>query len=133
MSAPQSVTSAREFLAAARRRKVGDLPPPVLMRELAECRRQLGIVLSVLNDFEDEERLHDVTGLTPSGGARLSPADVLILGQILADALAWREPCGPCHDCPAGPGKACPDHVEDETRSAAYLRLAGDLGIEVTR
>jgi hypothetical protein len=48
MSADQRVTSAREFLAGARRRKVDQLPPSLLMRECAELRRLLGQVLDVL-------------------------------------------------------------------------------------
>jgi hypothetical protein len=48
MSADQRVTAAREFLAGARRRKVDQLPPTLLMRECAELRRLLGQVLDVL-------------------------------------------------------------------------------------
>lgn len=48
MSADQRITTAREFLSGARKRKVDQLPPSVLMRELAECRRQLGQVLDVI-------------------------------------------------------------------------------------
>ncbi len=56
MSADQRVTSAREFLAGARRRKVGQLPPSLLMRECAELRRLLGQVLDVLAETRDAAR-----------------------------------------------------------------------------
>jgi len=51
----QRVVYARDFLTGARRRKVAELPPSVLVRELAECRRQLGQILDVLD--EDAGRL----------------------------------------------------------------------------
>ena len=41
---------AGEYLAGARRRKVTELPPSVLMRELAETRRQLGQVLDAARE-----------------------------------------------------------------------------------
>jgi hypothetical protein len=53
MSADQRVTSAREFLSGARRRKVDQLPPSLLMRECAELRRLLGQVLDVLAAHRD--------------------------------------------------------------------------------
>jgi hypothetical protein len=56
MSADQRVTSAREFLAGARRRKVDQLPPSLLMRECAELRRLLGQVLDVLAERRDAAR-----------------------------------------------------------------------------
>lgn len=40
---------AREFLTAARRRGVEELPPSLLMRECAELRRLLGQVLDVID------------------------------------------------------------------------------------
>ena len=53
MIADQRVTSAREFLSGARRRKVAQLPPSLLMRECAELRRLLGQVLDVLAAHRD--------------------------------------------------------------------------------
>ena len=50
----QRVAYAREFLAGARKRKVDQLPPSVLMRELAECRRQLGQVLDVIDGLGED-------------------------------------------------------------------------------
>lgn len=54
MSADQRVTYAREFLTGARKHKVAELPPSVLMREDAELRRQLGQVLDVAAELEAE-------------------------------------------------------------------------------
>ena len=45
---------AREFLDGARRRKVTTLPPSVLVRECAELRRQLGQVLDVIDQADDD-------------------------------------------------------------------------------
>jgi hypothetical protein len=56
MSADQRVTSAREFLDGARRRKVDQLPPSLLMRECAELRRLLGQVLDVLAERQANTR-----------------------------------------------------------------------------
>jgi hypothetical protein len=56
MSADQRVTSAREFLAGARRREVDQLPPSLLMRECAELRRLLGQVLDALAEARDAGR-----------------------------------------------------------------------------
>jgi hypothetical protein len=55
VSADQRVTAAREFLAGARRRKVDQLPPSLLMRECAELRRLLGQVLDVLAGERDRD------------------------------------------------------------------------------
>lgn len=48
MKGDQRVDRAREFLDGALKRKVTELPPSVLMRELAEARRQLGQVLDFI-------------------------------------------------------------------------------------
>jgi hypothetical protein len=52
----QRITLAREYLAAARGRDINHLPPSRLMAELAETRRQLGLVLTAIRDQEDETR-----------------------------------------------------------------------------
>ena len=131
MSADQRVTFAREFLAGARRRKVAELPPSVLARELAECRRQLGQVLDVI-----------------AGNAPLTDAQREVLRQALGDAIAWHEDPEPCASCrymapgsqedlrlgDAGPGGdlvLCAEHAEAVAQRDAYIRLARELGIEV--
>jgi hypothetical protein len=50
----QRITLAREYLAGARQRDINHLPPSRLMAELAETRRQLGLVLAAVADQADE-------------------------------------------------------------------------------
>jgi hypothetical protein len=99
--------SAREFLTGARKRKVAELPPSLLMRECAELRRQLGQVLDVVDGA--------------AGG----------LGLALADAITYREPSGYCLDCVEHPAGLCADDAADLDRCDDYLHLARELGIEV--
>jgi len=56
VTADQRVQLARDYLAGARRRPVEQLPPSLLMREVAELRRLLGQVLGVLADRQAETR-----------------------------------------------------------------------------
>jgi hypothetical protein len=116
MTADLRVPQACEFLAAARKRKVSELPPSVMLRELAECRRQLGQVLDVVR-----------------ANVSLSDDQLVLLGQVIADAVTYRDPSGVCPDCDASPAALCDDHAEDLDRTDAYLALARDLGIEVDR
>jgi hypothetical protein len=57
MSADQRVQLAREYLDGARQRPVDHLPPSRLVAELAETRRQLGIVLAVIDGREQQPQL----------------------------------------------------------------------------
>jgi len=107
---PERVTLARDFLAAAKRRRVADLPVAVLMREDAELRRILGEMLTLLADCEDDEQQRAATHVTADGGAYLVPGDVVVLGFALGEAIGQRG-----------------------LRSGAYLSLARVLGIEVPR
>jgi hypothetical protein len=111
VTADLRVPQAAEFLAGARRRKVTELPPSVLMRELAETRRQLGQVLDVVR-----------------ASVALTDEQLIILSQAIGDALAWRAP-DTCRDC--GQGALCDDHAADVHWRDAYWRLARELGIEV--
>jgi hypothetical protein len=57
VSAPdERAEFARRFLAEARQRSVEQMPPTVLMREVAELRRLLGQVLAVLAERQDAGR-----------------------------------------------------------------------------
>ena len=69
----------------------------------------------------------------PAARPALTAADFGILGQALADAIAYREPSWPCSDCGLHRDGRCPDHAADQARTGAYLALAGSLGIEVDR
>ena len=109
MTAGDLITLAREFLDGARKHKVTELPPSVLVREDAELRRQLGQVLDVLAEYSE------------------------VLGQALADALAWRTPEGWCPQCDASPAGLCDDHAADLDQTDAYLQLAAELGIEIAQ
>lgn len=57
MSAPdERAELAARFLAEARQRSVEQMPPTLLMREVAELRRLLGSVLAVLAERQAEAR-----------------------------------------------------------------------------
>lgn len=61
MSADERAELARRFLDEARQRSVEQLPPTLLMREVAELRRLLGQVLDVLAERRDEaQRLAEI-------------------------------------------------------------------------
>jgi hypothetical protein len=125
VNADYRVTFAREALGWFDR---GDWSDPVnAAGQLAGALRQL---LTLADDALDEDQDYDVTGITASGGARLSPADALVLAQALADAVAHRN-AGPCADCAAEYGGLCYKHVADEERADAYAALGRALGIEV--
>jgi hypothetical protein len=69
---------------------------------------------------------------TPVAQARpLTAAQRDVLGRVLADALEHRTPGWPCHDCEVHPAGLCDRHGADYDTTDEYLRLAGDLGIEV--
>ena len=116
MTADQRIPQAREFLAGARKRRVTELPPSVLVRELAECGRQLGQVLDVI-----------------AQGAVLGAGQCEVLVQALTDAITFREPGGSCPRCVASPAGLCDDHATDRDLTSAYLALARELGIEAER
>lgn len=57
MSAPdERAELARRFVAEARQRSVEQMPPTLLMREVAELRRLLASVLAVLAERQTEAR-----------------------------------------------------------------------------
>jgi hypothetical protein len=113
----QRVVYAREFLSGARRRKVAELPPSVLMREDAELRRVLGQVLGYLGEVVvvDPDRLE-------------------VLGKALSDAIRYNDPAVHCEACDPLPGdELCPECAAGFATATAYLHLARELGIEVDR
>jgi hypothetical protein len=56
VSADQRAELARRFLTEARQRSVEQMPPTLLMREVAELRRLLGQVLDILAERQAETR-----------------------------------------------------------------------------
>jgi hypothetical protein len=56
-----------------------------------------------------------------------------VLGQVLADAVTYRDPSGACTGCDASPAGLCADHAEDLDKTDLYLALARHLAIEVDR
>ena len=112
MTGSERVANAQEFLASARKRKVTELPPSVLMREDAELRRQLGVVLDLIGEASE------------------------VLGRAFADAIGYREPPSFCEFCSAHApelGELCDEHAADALLVGAYVELAAELGIEVPR
>ena len=71
----------------------------------------------------------DVAGQGPA----LTPQQRDVLGQVLADAVYYRDPQGICADCDDSPSGTCQDHAADLDKTDAYLALARSLGIEVER
>jgi hypothetical protein len=63
----------------------------------------------------------------------LSESNEAVLGQALADAIAHRTPQGICPECDKHPAGLCEDHAGDLDKTDAYLALARELGIEVSR
>lgn len=115
--AGQRVTAAREFLTGARKRRVGELPPSLLMREDAELRRQLGHVLGYLGEVVvlDSDQLE-------------------VLGRALPDAIGYTDPPLHCEACDALPGdELCAECTAGLAAAGFYLGLARGLGIEVDR
>ena len=68
MNADQRAELAREYLADVRRTGVDLLPPSVLMRECAELRRQLGVVLAVIDRHVCADRPMGTSDLDPETG-----------------------------------------------------------------
>lgn len=113
MSADARVTAAREYLDGARRRKVTELPPSLLVRECAELRRCLGQVLDVLD-----------------GGQVLAEADrATVLGGLAVAAEARRYQASiTCVRCAEHPADLCEDCAAQLDAADAYDELAGRIG-----
>lgn len=110
----QRVTIAREYLADIRRTGVEQLPPSRLLIEAAESRRQLAIVLAVI----------DGQGVTLSG------AQLVIILTALADAETYvtERAAAWCDACESAPEGACTEHVEDLDQADVYRQLAREIG-----
>jgi hypothetical protein len=114
VSADQRVTLAAEYLASARQRDISFMPPSRMAAELAETRRQLGLVLAAIED------------VAPA----LTNEQRLTVLSALADAEVYRteraaEWCDACETAPEG---ACREHVDDLDDADAYRQLAREIG-----
>jgi len=90
VTADRGVSAAREYLDTIMSHSVASLPPSVLMREDAELRRQLRIVLEVVDDYESTQLDHEVTQVTLYGALLVGVADVGTVMDALTDA-AWHQ------------------------------------------
>lgn len=128
MTADQRVQIAREYLAGARKRKVGELPPSLLIRECAEMRRLLGQVLDVV----DEAALlaaDDSTGTWLDGSATVAPADLAtVLDALHVAADHKRDLAAHCSECEIRPEGLCPTCETRLDRADEYGKLAQLLG-----
>jgi hypothetical protein len=112
VTADQRVETAREYLDGARRRKVTELPPSLLMRECAELRRLLGQVLDVLDSAVTLDQDQAATVL-----------DAL---DFAAEYRRYRASLT-CEACAQHPAELCEDHAADLDRADDYDRLAGQI------
>jgi hypothetical protein len=113
VTADARVTTAREYLDGARRRKVSELPPSLLIRECAELRRALGQVLDVLSQ-----------AVTLDGDQAATVLDALDFAAEYRRCRASLT-CPACNDHPAW---LCEDHATDLDRADEYDRVAGQIG-----
>jgi hypothetical protein len=121
------VTRAREYLSGARRRKVTELPPPLLERECAELRRQVGQLLDVV-DEAIALAADDSTGVWLDGSATLTPADVkTVLGALDDGSEYKRDRANGCPDCAFTEGGLCAACDSRLATATAYDVLARTL------
>jgi hypothetical protein len=119
MTADARVTTAREYLDGARRRKVTELPPTLLIRECAELRRLLGQVLDAIG----EGALLTTDQLETVLLALREARDVHVRGMI------------GCADCDAAESAgldACERHQPDDDQADRYTALGELLAGEAT-
>jgi hypothetical protein len=144
-----AVRAVRDSAAAQRKPgAMGGLSFNVLLKACTDARVKLGAfdvrILGWLAGFGPEESAVIAGLITRAAAPRITQcgcgdddctacAQGAVLGQVLADAIAYRDPSGACADCEQHPAGLCQDHAEDLDRTDAYLALARDLGIEVDR
>jgi hypothetical protein len=104
-----------EYLHGARKRKVNQLPPSILVRECAELRRQLGQTLDVI-----------AAGVVLTDAQRDTVLDAL---DVAADYK--RDRAATCPDCEASPAELCGTcewrlaHADEYDALAETLRGSG--------
>lgn len=109
----QRVQLAREYLTGAQKRKVDQLPPSVMMRDLAETRRLLGQVLEAVN--------HQAPVLTEAQRAT-------ILGALAVASEYKRDRAASCSECDASPAELCGTCEWRLARADEYDTLAREIG-----
>ncbi len=146
------ITYAAEYLRGARKVKPDMLPPSVMVREIAELRRQLGIVLDVIDGQAETPAAigHEFTrpgqvaahlpapdacmvcGLPEAshGGAVLSAADLATVQAGLTDAtdLLTQQASLVCDNCDDSADDLCDTHAAGLDSADAYRLLAQRLG-----
>ena len=120
--ADERVEIARAYLAAARQHDAEHLPPTRLLGEDAELRRQLGLVLGVID----------------GQAAALTPEQAALVLSALRDAMDYRtaRTIG-CPECDAAEiagesSAACERHRPDMEQAGRYDALGRLLAGEVT-
>jgi hypothetical protein len=132
VTADQRVTSAREYLDSARRRKVTQLPPSLLMRECAELRRLLSQALDVI--AEDASALEEARAALLSSYAQpavtLGQDQAAIALEALEVAAEYRRfrASVTCQACADHPAELCDDHQADLDEADEYDALAARIG-----
>jgi hypothetical protein len=90
------VRSARAYLQAAR--PAWSLSRSAAVAEVTELRAMLARLIDVADDAADSWTGEEVTEIKNSGGATVTPADVLTVADALADAVAFRSHRADAHD-----------------------------------
>ena len=111
------------------------LPEASVRRLLAEALEHVRLLLHSSDEADMHEDLMDEAGLTEHLGTQVvvSPGQLEVIGQALANAIAYRTPEGFCRDCEDSPSGLCLDHAADLDRTDSYLALGRELNVEVNR
>jgi hypothetical protein len=111
--ASQSIALAREYARGARSRPIDQLPPSRLMAELAETRRQLGLVIGAVGTIEH---------LALTEAQRTTVLDAL---DVAAGCKRGR--AADCPDCEASPSELYSSCEYRLARADEYDALAKTL------
>jgi len=132
VTADQRAALAREYLDGARKRKVTQLPPSLLVRECAELRRHLGQLLDVIGEQAGalQEARAALLSAYEAAAVMLTAAEVATVLDGLAIAAECRRYrasliCQACAEHPAG---LCEDHQADLDQADEYDVLARQIG-----